>query len=304
MSICKEIKTSDVEVVSMENFTSAIELEDYSFLDKSINQGFMVVSIESPFQHNFEKGYIEAKTFFAKNNAFKMRHHVEEKQQAEFGNLGYFPFDSEKAKNHANYDSKEFFHVGRALFPKNLSNYYSLNRWPNKSFSDAYKKIYDSLDNLGYLIVNTILKKFNFDDSYIQKLLRFGNSVLRVIHYPPTKEGGVCAAPHTGIQLIGIQPNATSPGLEIKSNGNWLKPIGDWNNHLIINFGEMLEFLTDSEINATLHRVSSTDVNRYAMVHFYHPNHLSDLISPSLAKVNSGEIFKQRMIEISIMTND
>jgi len=124
--------------------------------------------------------------------------------------------------------------------------------------------------------------------------------ILRAIKYPITKENGVCAAPHTGIQLIGIQPPATSKGLEINLNGEWYQLNGnDWKDKLIINIGEMLGHLSEKKFKPTLHRVSKTKIERHAIVFFYHPNHMAK-INYENKSVIAGELIKNRLLELGL----
>jgi isopenicillin N synthase-like dioxygenase len=107
-----------------------------------------------------------------------------------------------------------------------------------------------------------------------------GNSVLRLIHYPPLKNqfipGGVRAAEHEDINLITLLPESTASGLELLTrDGVWL-PIDSLEGQIIVDAGDMLARITNGVVPATTHRVvnpprSEEDVERYSMPFFVHP---------------------------------
>jgi len=76
-----------------------------------------------------------------------------------------------------------------------------------------------------------------------------GNSILRVIHYPPLGEkfepGAVRAAEHEDINLITLLCEATSSGLEILTrDGEWL-PVEAPTGQIVVDSGDMLSRITN-----------------------------------------------------------
>jgi isopenicillin N synthase-like dioxygenase len=86
-----------------------------------------------------------------------------------------------------------------------------------------------------------------------------GNSILRLLHYPPQAEpppeGSVRAGAHEDINVITLLLGAEEGGLEVKQNdGAWIAanpPPGS----LVVNVGDMLQRLTNHVLPSTTHRV-------------------------------------------------
>ena len=73
----------------------------------------------------------------------------------------------------------------------------------------------------------------------IKRLIR--NSILRLIHYPPTdkKNDGLRVGPHEDINLITLLLGTQQEGLEIlDQNNNWI-PIKTNPNIIVCNVGDM-----------------------------------------------------------------
>jgi isopenicillin N synthase-like dioxygenase len=104
-----------------------------------------------------------------------------------------------------------------------------------------------------------------------------GNSVLRLLHYPPTDFTGVAvrAAPHEDINAITLLLGAEEAGLQIlERDGGWL-PIDPPSGALVVNIGDMLARLTNDVLPSTTHRVVNPEseragVARYSMPFFLH----------------------------------
>ena len=107
-----------------------------------------------------------------------------------------------------------------------------------------------------------------------------GNSILRLIHYPPLKKrfipGAVRAAEHEDINLITLLCEATSSGLEILTReGKWLA-IEALKGQIVVDSGDMLSRVTNDVVPSTTHRVvnppsAEKDEVRYSMPFFVHP---------------------------------
>jgi hypothetical protein len=105
-----------------------------------------------------------------------------------------------------------------------------------------------------------------------------GNSVLRLIHYPPVPDdapaGAVRAAAHEDINLVTLLVESTSGGLEIKTrDGRWI-PVHALHGQIVLDAGDMLQRCTNGRIPSTTHRVVNPrgpNVERYSMPFFTHP---------------------------------
>lgn len=90
-----------------------------------------------------------------------------------------------------------------------------------------------------------------------------GNSITRVIYYPPlksddhlVKSGSIRAAAHEDINLLTILPSATESGLEIlrKYDKKWI-PVNDKRGEVVIDTGDMFARLSNNYFPAITHRV-------------------------------------------------
>jgi len=102
-----------------------------------------------------------------------------------------------------------------------------------------------------------------------------GDAFLNFVHYDTrTPDWGL--RPHTDYGFVTIL-DASAPGLQIEMNGEF-QDVPVLPEHLIINFGEALNFITahsDRAVNAVSHRVvsqQSSDPVRHGIVYFANPN--------------------------------
>ena len=106
---------------------------------------------------------------------------------------------------------------------------------------------------------------------------RDGNSVLRLLHYPPTAfDGpGIRAGAHEDINAITLLLGAEEAGLEILDrDGHWLA-INPPPGSVVVNIGDMLARLTNDVLPSTTHRVVNPAAERrgaarYSMPFFLH----------------------------------
>ncbi len=198
------------------------------------------------------------------------------------GQRGYTPFGVEHAKDQAVADLKEFWHVGREL-PENhkYSQVYPQNLWPSElpEFKDVFTRIYSELDRCGEIILEALTHPLGVEKNYFSNMIEDGNSILRLLHYPPLPEDrdprAIRAAAHEDINLITLLVSASASGLELKDrDGKWLSIESDPNS-IIVDSGDMLSRLTNEVIPSTTHRVVNPDdsnTNRYSMPYFMHPH--------------------------------
>ena len=197
------------------------------------------------------------------------------------GARGYTPFGTEIAKGAALHDLKEFWHVGRDLPPGHkLADSMPPNLWPSRpdGFRETFEQLYAALDAVGATILSRIAVWLGLDERWFDAGIDQGNSVLRLLHYPPVPDaesGAIRAGAHEDINLITLLLGAEEAGLELlNADGTWLNaspPEGA----LVVNVGDMLERLTNHVLPSTIHRVRNPDAtraqfSRYSMPFFLH----------------------------------
>lgn len=240
--------------------------------------GFAVVADHGLDEAIIRRAIDDAKAFFALPEDIKRAYH----QPGTGGARGLTPFGVEAAKGAAAVDLKEFWHTGREL-PEGhpYRKYMRDNLWPTEipSFRDDVYAMFEALDALGRRILKAIARYLQLDDAFFEDKVELGNSVLRMLHYPPVPADapGVRAGAHEDINVITLLLGAEEAGLEVlRRDGSWLAinpPAGS----LVCNIGDMLQRLTNHRLPSTTHRVVNPaperrGVARYSTPFFLHFN--------------------------------
>ena len=231
------------------------------------------------------------------------------------GQRGYTPFGREIAKGAEAHDLKEFWHVGRELPPGHpLSHVMAPNVWPAgvPAFREAALQLFDALERAGLVILSAIARDLGLPPDHFLDAVRDGNSILRLLHYPPVPPDapGVRAGAHEDINVITLLLGAEEAGLELLArDGTWLTveaPPGS----IVVNVGDMLDRLTGGDLPSTTHRVVNPPperrhIARYSMPFFLHfrPDFV---IVPlcgdrSLAPISAQDFLNQRLSEIGLL---
>ena len=197
------------------------------------------------------------------------------------GARGYTPFGTEIAKGAALHDLKEFWHVGRDLpAGHKLAGSMPPNIWPTRpaGFRATFEELYAEMDRVGAVILARIARYLGLADDWFDAGIDEGNSVLRLLHYPPVADaeaGAIRAGAHEDINLITLLLGAEEAGLELLGkDGKWLS-VSPPEGALVVNIGDMLQRLTNHYLPSTTHRVRNPDgqratFSRYSMPFFLH----------------------------------
>ena len=227
---------------------------------------------------------------------------------------GFTPFGVEKAKDARHTDLKEFYHIGRSAtgLPDNV--------WPEQpaDFRPAFDALYTSLDKLAHRVLSAMALSLALPADYFDNKVNVGDSILRVLHYPPIEDQSVPnlrAAAHEDINLITLLVGSEQAGLEVLSrSGEWV-PITMIDGAIICNVGDMMQRLTNRRLKSTTHRVANPDgdsvrSSRFSMPFFMHPN--ADMSLDALpqcvdaqhpkefAPITAGEYLDERLREIGL----
>ena len=225
------------------------------------------------------------------------------------GQRGYTPFGIEKAVNAKVSDQKEFWHQGRANWNKKYKPIMPKNEAvvSIEHFDEKLDRFYIELDNLGRKILSYISVFLQLDLNWFDNKINQGNSILRLIHYPPINNNiqGIRAAPHEDINLITLLLGTQQEGLEVldKSN-NWI-PVETNSKIIVCNVGDMLQRLTNKRLKSTTHRVvnpmnNNKNLSRYSMPFFVHLN--PDFLIKTLPQCINNE--HPDLYPESILAND
>ncbi|SMF83599.1 isopenicillin N synthase family dioxygenase [Pseudobacteriovorax antillogorgiicola] len=316
--------------MSTPNTIPVIDLNDYLSDDKNKKQkfvdnvgaalkdvGFFALTNHGLPQDLVSEAYSISEKFFKLDEATKRKYENLEIQ----GQRGYTSFGREHAKDHDAPDLKEFWHVGQDLSDGHkLADVYPQNIWPKElpSFETTMKDIYQQLERCSLQILEACSLYIGEDKSLFRDMAVDGNTILRLIHYPPIPEdanpASVRAAAHEDINLITLLIDATTSGLEIMDrNGNWL-PVVTPRGCIIVDSGDMLQNASNGFYKATTHRVvnpNDSRSRRFSMPFFVHARSEVPLnpIASCVAKtggekkypdITAGEYLHQRLKEIGL----
>ncbi len=259
-----------------------------------------------------------SKAFFALPDAVKLRYRA----PGGAGQRGYTPFGVEAAKDAKAVDLKEFWHMGRELPPSHrFRTLMPDNIWPAEApgLQPAISALYEGLDSLGGKILRAIARYLALDDAFFAAPVRHGNSILRLLHYPPVAADapGVRAGAHEDINVITLLLGADEAGLEVLDrDGRWL-PLNPPPGAVVCNIGDMLQRLTNHALPSTTHRVVNPPperrgVSRYSTPFFLHfePDYVIrtlpgcvDDARPELypEPITADAFLKQRLKEIRLL---
>ncbi len=234
--------------------------------------GFAVIS-----EHGLDESVIgsavdDAKAFFALPEEVKRKYH----QPGTGGARGLTPFGVEAAKGATAVDLKEFWHVGREL-PEGhpYRKYMRDNVWPTEvpGFREHLYGMFTAMDELGRRILRAIARYLELGDDFFEDKVELGNSILRMLHYPPVPADapGVRAGAHEDINVITLLLGAEEAGLQLKdADGQWLD-IAPPPNALVVNIGDMLQRLTNHVLPSTTHRVVNPAAERRGFARYSTP---------------------------------
>ena len=238
------------------------------FLTSSLeNNGFFVIN-----DHPINLDLIK-RTFDIAEEMFNLPYEIKQKYHVPGTNgaRGYTPYGIETALNEKVADQKEFWHQGSTTNTALMSNIY-IEEVNNFSDLDV---LYKEFESMGVEILKAFTN-FKLDyNSDISDAAQNGNSILRLIHYPPTDGTNAHRArAHNDVNLITLLIGGNEAGLEAQDKkGNWVECNCD-ENEIICNIGDMLEIISNEKLNSTPHRVVSKgneEKSRYSIPFFLHP---------------------------------
>ncbi|WP_298743311.1 2-oxoglutarate and iron-dependent oxygenase domain-containing protein [uncultured Brevundimonas sp.] len=234
--------------------------------------GFAVIADHGLDRTVIEAALDDARAFFALPEAVKRKYH----QPGTGGARGLTPFGVEAAKGAATVDLKEFWHVGREL-PQGhpYRKYMRDNVWPTEiaGFREHLYGMFTAMDDLGRKILRAIARSLELGDDFFEDKVQLGNSILRMLHYPPVPADapGVRAGAHEDINVITLLLGAEEAGLQLKdADGEWLD-IAPPPDALVVNIGDMLQRLTNHVLPSTTHRVVNPAPERRGFARYSTP---------------------------------
>ena len=154
-------------------------------------------------------------------------------------------------------DLKEFWHHGPVINDSYDSRIHkNVEIYEVNNFNLVFDSLFIELNKLAINVLSCISTSIGLDKDFFNPWVNKGNSLLRMIHYPPSDNSNIYRArEHADINLITLLIGAEEKGLEVKNKDNtWIKISAD-KNDIVCNIGDMLQLVTEGKLKSTPHRV-------------------------------------------------
>lgn len=289
-----------------------------AFGDSFKETGFAIVSDHTIPQEIIDAADDASKKYFALSEDVKRKY----ADPDDGFQRGHSPMGTENAKGKKEADLKEFWHTGREL-PTNSPYRDTMKDTPNVSeidgFDESTRGLYEALDSFGADLLRAVAIYLGLEEDWFDSRVNVGNSILRLLHYPPQKtpppEGSERAGAHEDINLITLLLGAEEAGLQAKHrSGEWLN-VNAPKGAIVVNVGDMLQRMTAGILPSTTHRVLNPSPERskfprYSKPFFLHLNN-DAMISPLQScldmggtadpDITAGDYLTERLIEIGLI---
>jgi len=225
------------------------------------------------------------------------------------GARGYTPFGKETALGETTPDLKEFWHHGPVVddsFDPRITSNVAVAEIPE--FNSQFDVLFNDLNLLGMKVLSAIAVILDKDPTFFDSWVNKGNSLLRLLHYPPVSDTSNIyrARAHADINLITLLVGAEESGLEVKNpDGDWI-PIDAKSRSIVCNIGDMMQLVTREKLKSTPHRVvdhNASGSSRYSMPFFLHPSpgvELHSIVDDSSESISAHDFLEERLKAIKL----
>ena len=270
------------------------------------SHGFFTITEHGISDEVLEDSYKLSKDFFSLSSEIKNTYAHPEKA----GARGYTPFGKETAVGEKTPDLKEFWHHGPVIddtFDIRISENIVVPELPK--FNEQFDLLFTQLNSLGMKVLSAIAVILEKDSTFFDDWVLKGNSLLRLIHYPPITDTSniMRARAHADINLITLLVGAEESGLEVQNpSGGWI-PIEAKSKSIVCNIGDMMQLVTRSKLKSTSHRVIDHNIgrsaSRYSMPFFLHPSpeiELCSIVDDSKESISAHDFLEERLRAIKL----
>ncbi|MDA0900252.1 MAG: isopenicillin N synthase family oxygenase [Proteobacteria bacterium] len=268
--------------------------------------GFFSINNHGVSDELLTKCYCLSEAFFNLPQDIKNNYHHKNLK----GSRGYTPVGIETAVGETVPDQKEFWHHGPIVndsFDSRIEKNISVSEINH--FNNQFDLLFNQLNSLGLKVLSSIAIILDKEPTFFNSWVSKGNSILRLIHYPPVEDQSniLRARAHEDINLITLLVGAEESGLEIQnSDGDWV-PIEAKSKSIVCNIGDMMQLVTRSQLKSTTHRVVDNNVgsssSRYSMPFFLHPSpeiELSSIVDDSTESISAHDFLEERLKAIKL----
>ena len=268
--------------------------------------GFFTITDHGITDEVLHSSYRLSKDFFSLPDVVKNTYAHPEKA----GARGYTPYGKETAVGETTPDLKEFWHHGPMVndsYDPRISKNILVSELSD--FNDQFDILFNQLNMLGLKVLSAIAVILGKESSFFDSWALKGNSILRLIHYPPVVDSSniLRARAHEDINLITLLVGAEESGLEVQNpEGDWI-PIAAKSKSIVCNIGDMMQLVTRSQLKSTSHRVvdhnASSSASRYSMPFFLHPSpeiELCSIVDDSPGSISAHDFLEERLRAIKL----
>lgn len=276
--------------------------------------GFFSLSNHGISQELIDETYDLGADFFSLNLETKKKYKLPDIAHQR----GWTPFGIEHAKDSNIPDLKEFWQTGRKT---KKDSTYPENVWPESEvpeFRSTFEELFEEMESLSNELLQAASLYLGMNSDWLPKMASDGNTIMRLIHYPPTEgaePGAVRSAQHEDINFITLLVGSTASGLQVLDKENQWHNVEAGSDKIIVDSGDMIQNLTNGIFKSTTHRVVNPDdssSSRYSMPMFVHPRNDVDL-TPQLKfieqttgkadyeSITAGDFLHKRLVEIGLV---
>ena len=268
--------------------------------------GFFTITDHGIADEVLKLSYKLSKDFFSLQEDVKNSYAHPEKA----GARGYTPYGKETAVGETTPDLKEFWHHGPMIddsYDSRISENITVSEI--QGFNDQFDILFNQLNLLGMKVLSAIAVILGKEPNFFDKWALKGNSILRLIHYPPVDDSSniLRARAHEDINLITLLVGAEESGLEVQNpEGDWI-PIAAKSKSIVCNIGDMMQLVTRSQLKSTSHRVidnnAGSSSSRYSMPFFLHPSpevELRSIVDDSTESISAHDFLEERLRAIKL----
>lgn len=141
--------------------------------------------------------------------------------------------------------------------------------------------MYAELSSLSNTLLALLASSLGKNPSSFISIMRNSVSTLRLLHYPYSPsvetestgktENKLCCTPHTDSGLLTLLHQDSTGGLEVRNvDGEWI-PAPYVPGSLVVNVGDLMAQMSGGRFVATMHRVRSSNCERYSVPFFCEP---------------------------------
>lgn len=306
------MSTADIKPISLSLVDSDLAAAAVAFGDAFSRTGFAVVTDHGIPQALIDRALAATRALFALPAETKAGYVI----PGGGGQRGMTKFGVEAAKGADRADLKEFWHIGRDLpADHRFALCMPANIWPDvPDFHEAVGALYKAFDAAGRRILRAIAVHLELTPDFFDEPVTEGNSILRLLHYPPVqhaKAGAIRAGAHEDINVITLLLGAEEAGLQLLGRDGIWYDIDAPKGCLVCNIGDMLQRLTGGRLPSTTHRVVNPAPERaafprYSTPFFLHfrPDYRIETMPGGCfdaAPISADEYLHERLREIKLL---